>query len=258
MRSTAGEGRRVTVRLSVGSGWILSATRRSVGVIFDPRYLLFLAPALLLALWAQARVKSTFTKFSKIAPRSGHTGASAAREILRAAGLDVAVEGVQGTLTDHYDPRTRTLRLSEPVYGGRSLAALGVAAHEAGHALQHATNYFPMTVRGFVFPAASLGSKAAMPLFFFGLLMSGGRGGGALISAAILIFSAVVAFQVITLPVEFNASRRAIGLLTSSGIIAEDEVKGARAVLSAAALTYVAGALQGIMTLLYMLSRRRD
>ena len=230
-------------------------------MIFDVRYFLFLAPALLLALWAQAKVKSTFARYARVAPRSGQSGASAARAILQGAGLDVAVEPVPGQLTDHYDPRTKTLRLSEPVYGGRSLAALGVAAHEAGHAIQHATHYAPMALRGLVFPVASLGSKAAMPLFFIGLILGGTRGlplGGLLMTVGILVFSAVVAFQLITLPVEFNASRRAIGLLTSRGIIAEDEVKGARAVLSAAALTYVAGALQGIMTLLYMLSRRRN
>lgn len=222
-------------------------------MLFDPRFLIFVGPALLIALWAQMRVKTTFAKFSKVAARSGYSGAQAARAILHASGLEVDVQPVHGHLTDHYDPRHRALKLSEPVYGGRSLAALGVAAHEAGHAVQHAVGYAPMAIRNMIVPVATLGSHAAWLLFIIGLFASHPM----LINLGILLFSGVVAFYVITLPVEINASRRALALLNSQGILAQDEVPGARSVLTAAALTYVAAALQAILTLLYMLSRRR-
>ncbi len=229
-------------------------------LLFDPRFWLFVGPAFLVALWAQMRMRSTFARFSKINSRSGYSGADAARAILQGAGLDVPVEPVPGTLTDHYDPRSRKLRLSEPVYEGRSLASLGVAAHEAGHAVQHASGYAPMALRSAFVPVASLGSRAAMPLFFVGLLLGGARGmpfGHTLMTVGIAIFAAVVFFQIVTLPVEMNASRRAIALLTSQGIVSDEEAVGARKVLTAAALTYLAAALQGILTLLYMFSRSR-
>ncbi len=229
-------------------------------LLFDMRFWMFVGPAFLIALWAQMRMRSTFARFSKINSRSGYSGADAARAILQGAGLDVPVEPIPGTLTDHYDPRSRKLRLSEPVYEGRSLASLGVAAHEAGHAVQHASGYAPMALRSAFVPVASLGSQAAMPLFFVGLVLGGARGmpfGHLLMTIGILIFAAVVFFQIVTLPVEMNASRRAIALLTSQGIVSDEEAVGARKVLTAAALTYVAAALQGMLTLLYMISRSR-
>lgn len=228
---------------------------------FDPYYMLFVGiPGLLIALWAQAKVRGTFARYSKVISTSGRTGAEAARAVLDANGLhDIGVEATPGALSDHYDPRARVLRLSEPVYGSRSLAALGVAAHEAGHAIQHSVGYVPMRLRAGILPVVALGSKLWMPLAFFSLFM-GGPGsmlGQKLIAAAILLLAAVVAFQVVTLPVEYNASRRAAALLTSTGIVTESEAEGAKKVLNAAALTYVAAALQGILTLLYLVSRRR-
>lgn len=229
-------------------------------MMFDPRYLLYALPGLLIALWAQAKVKSTFARYSKVVSRSGYSGAQAAHRIMRGAGLEIDIEPVPGRLTDHYDPRKKVLRLSEPVYGGNSLASLGVAAHEAGHAIQHKTGYAPMALRQGIYPVIGLGSHAAMPLFFFGLILGGARGlpfGQTLMTVGLLLFIAIVVFRIITLPVEFNASRRALSLLVSEGIVAPDEVTAARKVLSAAALTYVAAALQAILILLYMLSRRR-
>lgn len=246
--------------------------------MFDPMFWVIVGPAFLLAIWAQAKVSTTFARYSRVAARSGMSGAEAARAILHASGLDVEIggagwgrvergavriEAIGGRLSDHYDPRTRTLRLSEGVYAGRSLAALGVAAHEAGHAIQHAMGYAPMALRTAFVPIAMLGSQAAMPLLIIGMLLGGLRGfplGGALMTAGIIAFAAAVAFQVITLPVELNASRRAVALLTSQGIVSADEAVHARKVLTAAALTYVAAALQGVLTLVYYLalfSRRR-
>jgi len=229
-------------------------------LMFHPLFWVMVGPAFLIALWAQYRVKTTFAKYSQVKARSGMSGARAAQEIIRAEGLDVTVEPIPGQLTDHYDPRSKTLRLSEPVYGGTSLAALGIAAHEAGHAIQHARGYAPMALRSAIVPAASLGSTMAMPLFFFGLIFGGARGlpfGMYLMMAGIVIFAAVVAFQIVTLPVEFNASTRAVRLLTTQGIVTDEEAAGAKRVLSAAALTYVAAALQGILTLLYLIMRAR-
>lgn len=229
-------------------------------MIFDPRYLLMVGPAILIALWAQYRVRSTFARYSRIPARSGMSGAQAARAILQGAGVDVDVEPVPGELTDHYNPRSRKLRLSEPVYGGTSLAALGVAAHEAGHAIQHARSYAPMALRSAIVPVASFGSRAWFYLFILGAIMGGLRGGAQgmiFIQVAVIVFAAVVVFQLVTLPVEFNASRRAIALLTSQGVVGEEEAAGAKQVLNAAALTYVAAALQGILTLLYLISRSR-
>jgi Zn-dependent membrane protease YugP len=211
-------------------------------------------------MWAQVRVKSTFARYSKVPARSGMSGASAARAILRGAGLGVEVEPVGGQLTDHYDPRKRKLRLSEGVYGSKSLAALGVAAHEAGHAIQHSAGYAPMAIRSFFVPVATIGSHGAMPLFFIGLVFGGAKGlpfGQLLMTIAIIIFAAAVVFYLITLPVEINASRRAMALLTSQGIIGEDEAPAARKVLTAAALTYLAAALMAVLQLVYMILRSR-
>ena len=228
-------------------------------LFYDGTFWLFVGPALLLALWAEFRVSATFARYSRVAPRSGLSGAEAARHVLHASGLAVPVEPVPGSLTDHYDPRSRRLRLSEKVYAGRSLAALGVAAHEAGHALQHATGYAPMALRSAFVPVAALGSRAAPILFIIGLAMNGfavipGTAGTALMTVGIIALAAAVALQVVTLPVEVNASRRAMALLTSQGIVTPDEAVHARKVLTAAALTYVAAALVGIMQLLYYVS----
>jgi len=223
-------------------------------LLIDPMYLLFAVPGLLLGLWAQAYVKSSFAKYSKIRARSGFTGRDAARTVLRSGELtDVRVEPIPGSLTDHFDPRSKIIRLSEPVYDADSIAALGIAAHEAGHALQHDAGYIPAAIRSAIVPVASLGSGAAMPLFFVGLIFHF----QALQLFGIFLFAGVAVFQLVTLPVEFDASRRALRALASSGALAEDELPGARKVLTAAALTYIAALLQVLLTLLYMISRRR-
>lgn len=224
---------------------------------YDPTYLL-LIPGLILALYAQFKVSSTYARFKREPSRSGLTGAQIARQILDTNGCgDVRIERVPGSLTDHYDPENGVLRLSEEVYGSRSIAALGVAAHEAGHAIQDATDYGPMRIRATLVPVANIGSSAAIPLFMLGLIFSWEP----LLKIGILCFSLAVLFYVVTLPVEFNASGRAVALL-SSGYLPDDEVQGVKKVLSAAALTYVAAALQAILQLLRLVllanSRRRD
>ena len=224
---------------------------------YDPTYLL-LIPGLILALYAQFKVSSTFARFKKEPSRSGLTGAQIARQILDTNGCgSVRIERVPGSLTDHYDPENGVLRLSEEVYASRSIAALGVAAHEAGHAIQDATDYGPMRIRATLVPVANIGSSAAIPLFMLGLIFSWEP----LLKIGILCFSLAVLFYLVTLPVEFNASGRAVALL-SSGYLPQDEVKGVKKVLSAAALTYVAAALQAILQLLRLVllanSRRRD
>ncbi len=224
---------------------------------YDPTYLL-LIPGLILALYAQFKVSSTYARFKREPSRSGLTGAQIARQILDTNGCgDVRIERVPGSLTDHYDPENGVLRLSEEVYGSRSIAALGVAAHEAGHAIQDATDYGPMRIRATLVPVANIGSSAAIPLFMLGLIFSWEP----LLKIGILCFSLAVLFYVVTLPVEFNASGRAVALL-ASGYLPEDEVQGVKKVLSAAALTYVAAALQAILQLLRLVllanSRRRD
>jgi Zn-dependent membrane protease YugP len=181
-----------------------------------------------------------------------------ARTILRANGLEhVNVEMIPGTLSDHYDPREKVLRLSSPVYNGANAAAVGVAAHEAGHALQHAAGYVPITIRNSILPMAQLGSGLAIPMFFIGLIFSH-TGMAVLMTVGIVLFAFAVVFHIVTLPVEVNASRRALAMLGESGVFTtEEELDAAKSVLTAAALTYVAGALQAVLTLLYMLSRRR-
>ncbi|MGI6037668.1 MAG: zinc metallopeptidase [Limnochordia bacterium] len=214
-------------------------------------------PALFLAMYAQSKVTSTFQRYLREGSRLGKTGAQVARELLDQNGLhDVPVEMVHGHLTDHYDPRSRTLRLSSAVYQSTSLAALGVAAHETGHALQHAQNYIPLGIRNNIFPIAAFGSQMAFPLFFIGFLFRGAF----LMDLGILLFVAALLFQVITLPVEYNASSRAIGLLTGNGYLWPDEAPKAKQVLDAAALTYVAATAVSVMQLvrLLLLRGRRD
>jgi len=225
-------------------------------VIWDPMYLVFIAPALLLGLWAQLRIEINYAVAQQMpAPLSG---AGAARHILDSAGLnDVGIEMVPGHLSDHYDPRDKVLRLSEEVYQSRTLAAVGIAAHEAGHALQDARAYAPLALRNAAVPLAGFGSNTGLLMAAFGAIM----GVSWLLLAGIIAFAAVVVFQVVNLPVEFNASSRAKAVLVELGIISPEELHYVSKVLSAAALTYVAATLQAIFTLLYYLflfRRMRD
>lgn len=218
--------------------------------------MILLVPALLLGFYAQAKVSSAFNRYSQVASRSGLTGAQAARKVLDSAGLmDVGIEIAGSKLSDHYDPRTRVLTLSPPVGNSNSLAALGVAAHEAGHAVQHAEGYPAFRLRSAIVPAAKLGSNLGFILFFVGLLF---YRNGLLMSIGIVLYSAAVLFTLVTLPVEFNASKRAMTLLENRSILMGEELDGAKKVLSAAALTYVAAALMAILQLvrLILISRR--
>lgn len=217
---------------------------------FDPLYFLFLAPAILLGMWAQARVKSAFAEASRVQARM--TGAQAARMVLDSAGLnDVRIEPIQGFLSDHYDPRSKVLRLSPQVYQSASMAAVGVAAHEAGHALQDAKHYAPLVVRNLAVPAANFGGGISWILIILGAVISSTQ----LIWLGIAAFSCVVFFQVVNLPVEFDASRRAKIQLLELGVIDQRGQVYVSRVLDAAAWTYVAGTLQAILTLLYFLMR---
>jgi Zn-dependent membrane protease YugP len=219
-----------------------------------------LIPPLLLAFYAQAKVRSTFAKFSKVGASSRISGAQMAKEILNLGGANhVGVEETAGRLSDHYDPRKKMLRLSAGVYESQSIAALGIAAHEAGHALQHHTGYAPLHLRNAIYPVASFGSTLAFPLFFIGFLMSS-KGPSLLMDIGILMFSGAVLFSLLTLPVEFNASRRAMVLLEERGYLKGRELDGARRVLSAAALTYVASTAMAAMQLLrmFLLRSSRD
>jgi len=219
---------------------------------FDPMYLVFMLPGLALSMWASFKVKSTFRKYSEVRVQSGLSGAEAATELLRRKGIfDVQVEEVQGFLSDHYDPGAKMLRLSPDVYRGRSLAAMGVAAHEAGHAIQHATGYGPLWFRSLVVKPAQIGSNIGGILCAIGIGMASTK----MVWAGVILFSAFVVFTLVTLPVEFNASNRAVAVLEETGMINRSEVGGTRAVLNAAAMTYVAGAISAIMTLLYFLIR---
>ena len=224
---------------------------------FDPTMLL-LIPALLLSLWAQMRVRSTFERFSQVQARGGVTGAQVARMLLDRFGLSsVPVNHVQGNLSDHYDPRDRTLSLSDSVYSSSSIAAIGVAAHEVGHAIQHSEGYAPLMFRNRVAPAVGLVSNMAIPLFFIGLLMRGQF----LMNLGIVLFLGAVVFHLVTLPVEYNASSRAIKILNGTGALAPDELNGAKSVLNAAAWTYVAAALMAVLQLvrlLVLMSSSRD
>lgn len=216
--------------------------------------------AMILSLYAQSNISSTYNKYAKVANRRGFTGAQVATQMLENSGIyDVKVERVAGNLTDHYDPRTKTLRLSQSVYDSKSVAALGVAAHETGHAIQHDVGYAPLSLRSILVPVANLGSRLSFPLIFLGMFFTSSSS-NFMIELGILLFAASVAFTLITLPVEFNASSRAITLLVDQSFLDESEVGGARKVLSAAALTYVAAAIAAVAQLLRLLAifGRRD
>lgn len=215
---------------------------------WDPSYIMVL-PALILAIWAQFKVKSTFSKYSNVIAANGKPAHQIAREILSAYGLSyVRVEQVEGSLTDHYDPKDKVLRLSEDVYDSPSIAAIGVAAHEAGHAIQHAKKYNPLIVRNAIVPAVNIGSWAAFPLFIIGFIFHS----PVMVQIGIVFFTGVVIFQLITLPVEFNASNRALAIL-KSGYFGQKEYQGAKKVLNAAAMTYVASALMSLLELVRLI-----
>jgi len=223
---------------------------------WDPTMIIVL-PAILLALYAQLRVQSTYARYSRVPVSTGLTGAAAAQEILRRNGLaNVQIERIDGMLSDHYDPRTRTLSLSSDVYDGASVAAVGVAAHETGHAIQHAREYAPLALRSAMVPTVQFGSWLAWPIFLLGYLFHSGT----MLQLGILIFSAAVVFTVVTLPVEFDASARALRALREEGLVTADELRGVRSVLTAAALTYVAAAATAILELVRMLllANRRE
>lgn len=222
---------------------------------FDPTFIL-LIPAFILALYAQSKVRSTYNRYARLRASRGMTGEEVARSLLNMRGLgDVPVEKTQGMLSDHYDPRKRVLRLSEGVYSSDSVAALGVAAHETGHALQHADSYGPLALRSNLVPVANIGSWMAFPLFFIGFFI--GKGAGLwLMDLGIIFFAGAVLLSLITLPVEFNASSRALALLREGGYLTEQELPHARAVLNAAAWTYVAAATMAVSQLVRLLILR--
>ncbi len=231
-------------------------------MFFDPMYFIIIGPAIILSMLAQHKVKSTYKKFSKVASLSGMTGAEVARELLNKNGLrNIKVEQVKGELTDHYDPKKKVLRLSSGIFGGNSLAALGIAAHEMGHALQDHKGYVPMKIRAQLVPTANIGSRIAPMLIIVGffIMTSSQFLGNSLMQVGIVFFAAAVLFQLVTLPVEFDASKRAITLLSDGGYIEKSEYTGTKKVLDAAALTYLAAALVAITQLIYfiLLSRRR-
>lgn len=214
---------------------------------YDYTYWLIIGPAILITLFAQLRVSSTFRRYGRVASRRGYTGAMAAQMVLEAHGVwGVRIERVRGSLSDHYDPRTNVIRLSDDVYGSNSVAALGVAAHEAGHAVQYAENYSPIRLRNAILPVCNFGSQAGILLLLIGLLFNSEL----LFGLGVLFFGLMVVFQLVTLPVEFNASARAMETLESTHLLEEDELSGARKVLSAAALTYVAALLMSVAQLL--------
>ncbi len=227
----------------------------------DPTYILVLA-GVVISMIASAKMRSTFNRYSRVRSRSGMTGREAAEKLLHSQGIyDVRVEYVSGSLTDHYDPRSKVLRLSDATYNSSSVAAIGVAAHECGHALQHAGGYAPLNIRSLLVPVVNFGSAVSWPLILIGLLINS-RSAVLLLNLGILAFSLSVLFQIVTLPVEFNASNRALRILGDTGMLYPDEVRDTRKVLTAAALTYVAGAAAAILQLLRILlltnSRRRD
>ena len=221
-------------------------------MFFDPLYLLFMVPGLILAGLASLFTTTTFNKYSRVASASGMTGAEAARRLLETAGIyNVTIEHVNGMLTDHYDPTSHTLRLSDQVYSSSSLSAIGVACHEAGHAMQHATNYGPLAMRSALVPAANFGSSASYFILLLGFLFQS----QSMILVGIVLFSLAVLFTLVTLPVEYNASSRAKKLMVSAGIVSRAEASSAGEVLNAAFMTYVASAVSALLTLLYYLIR---
>ncbi len=227
--------------------------------LWDPVYFIFALPALLLALYAQFKVQSAYSRYSRIRNRLGIDGARAAEILLRHNGLyGVSIEGVPGTLTDHYDPRSRTLRLSAGVARVPSVAAIGIVAHEVGHAVQDAENYFPLKLRSGLVPVVNLGSWLGPILFILGWLLNAFD----LAAIGLILFSLGAVFALVTLPVEFNASRRALRMLQETGLVSGEDLKGVKSVLSAAALTYVAALAQAISTILYyaflLMGLRRD
>ena len=229
------------------------------GLFWGDWTFIVLIPAMILAFWAQARVNSTFKRYAKVHSRRGLTGAEAARRVLDAAGLyHVRVEHIRGHLTDHYDPRENVIRLSDATYASTGIAAIGVAAHEAGHACQHAQGYVPIKLRAAIIPITNIGSKLSMPLFLLGLIFAGGSyvGGGlgeTLMLTGILFFSFSTLFQLVTLPTEFNASSRAMKALEDGGLLAADELPAAKKTLSAAAMTYVAALATSLASLLRLI-----
>jgi Zn-dependent membrane protease YugP len=230
-------------------------------MFYDPTYFLVLI-GVILSLIASARVKSTFNKYSQMRNSRGMTGAQAAEQVLRGAGIyDVRIEHVAGNLTDHYDPRSKVLRLSDSVYDQTSVAAVGVAAHECGHAIQHAKGYGPLKFRNVLVPVANFGAKIAWPLILVGLLINS-ESAWFIMQAGIIAFSLAVVFHLITLPVEFNASNRAIRMIADTGMMYGEEIKGAKKVLNAAAMTYVASAATAVLQLLRIIlltgGRRRN
>ena len=224
-------------------------------MFFYDNTMIILLPAIIISALAQIKIKSSFSKYSKVNTINAYTGAQVARMLLDEAGLfDIPVEIVHGKLTDHYDPTKRVMRLSEEVYYGSSVAAIGVAAHETGHAIQHKEHYAPLALRNAIVPAVNFSSNASWLLFFIGIILSV----PSLIYIGIILFSAVVMFQLITLPVEFNASSRALKILDSRNILYGEEIKGAKSVLSAAAMTYLSAALMAISQLIRLVLISRD
>ncbi len=217
---------------------------------FDSLYLYLVVPAIIIAVWSQIKVKTTFSKYS--AYRTDISGADAARRVLELNGVyGVKIERVSGKLTDHYDPRTNTIRLSESVFGSYSISAVGVAAHEAGHAVQYAKGYFPIKLRAFILPVCNLGSQLSLPLLIIGLILNFYF----LVKLGVIFFCGALIFQLITLPVEFNASRRAVNALRDGAVLLTDnDIKYARRVLSAAAMTYVAAALVSLAQLIRLIA----
>ncbi|MBO5109888.1 MAG: zinc metallopeptidase [Clostridia bacterium] len=222
----------------------------------DWTYIIYVLPAILFAMWASSRVNTTFDRYSKVATRKGMTGRDAARAVLDANGLyHVRVERISGNLTDHYDPKADVIRLSDSTYGNSSCAAIGVAAHEAGHAIQHATGYVPIRIRTAIVPITNIGAKLSMPLILIGILLSAlGEAYAVIAYAGVACFALSTLFQLVTLPTEFNASRRAVAAIEDCGMLDESETDGAKKVLSAAALTYVAALFVSIMQLLRLLA----
>ncbi len=217
------------------------------GYYYDPTYVLVLIGAAL-SMWASARVNSTYQRYSKVRSHSGLTGAEAAKRILDGAGIfDVQVEHISGNLTDHYDPRARVLRLSDSTYSSVSVAAIGVAAHECGHAIQDDESYAPLRIRNLLVPVANFGTKAALPILLIGVIFSSSY---TLIQIGLLCFALGTLFQIVTLPVEFNASARAVRILGDTHMLMDEELKDTRKVLSAAAMTYVAAAAASVLSLL--------